>query len=199
MGQERECTLRVARRTIAGKALLEGDHLLFRGPERIKFYFKDLMHVEAREGILKLETASGQAQLVLGTAAQKWADKILHPPSRIAKLGVKPGTAVQLCGRFEDAFARELRDAGAVIAAGRTVPDLLLFPARRAADLEHIPRLAAVLKPAGALWVVYPKGIMAIREVEVIEAGRNAGLKDVKVAAFSPAETALKFVVPRER
>ena len=36
----------------------------------------------------------------------------------------------------------------------------------------------------------------AIREVEVIERGRTAGLKDVKVASFSATHTALKFVIP---
>jgi hypothetical protein len=43
---------------------------------------------------------------------------------------------------------------------------------------------------------VYPKGVKEIREVEVIEAGRAAGLKDIKVCAFSATHTGLKFVFP---
>lgn len=38
-----------------------------------------------------------------------------------------------------------------------------------------------------------------IRAVEVIEAGRAAGLKDTKVARFSSTHTALRFVPPRAR
>jgi hypothetical protein len=55
------------------------------------------------------------------------------------------------------------------------------------------------MNPDGAIWVVYPKGVTAIREIEVLNAGREAGLKDVKVASFSPTHTALKFVVPIEK
>jgi hypothetical protein len=43
---------------------------------------------------------------------------------------------------------------------------------------------------------VYPKGVAAIREIEVIEAGRAAGLKDIKVASFSSTHTALQFALP---
>jgi len=66
-----------------------------------------------------------------------------------------------------------------------------------ALQLERVAKLAAGMQPAGALWVIYPKGKAAIREIDVIEAGRAAGLKDVKVARFSETHTALKFVVPR--
>jgi len=33
----------------------------------------------------------------------------------------------------------------------------------------------------------------------VIAAGRESGLKDVKVVGFSPTHTALKFVIPLEK
>ncbi len=52
------------------------------------------------------------------------------------------------------------------------------------------------MKPAGALWVIYPKGVTAIREIDVIDTGRTAGLKDVNACAFSATHTGLKFVIP---
>ena len=52
------------------------------------------------------------------------------------------------------------------------------------------------LKPDGALWIVYPKGVPEIREMDVLLAGREAGLKDTKVASFSATHTALRFVIP---
>src|SRR5262249_4591293 len=106
--------------------------------------------------------------------------------SRADKLGIKPGLAVRLMGEFEPAFLEEL--SGAVIVEKDA--DVVFFAATAKKDLARI----AKLKPAGALWIVYPKGIAAIREIEVIEAGRAAGLKDVKVARFSATHTALKFV-----
>ena len=55
------------------------------------------------------------------------------------------------------------------------------------------------LAKSGALWIVYPKGKQEIKEVEVIEAGRAAGLVDVKVVKFSETHTALKFVRPKAK
>lgn len=82
-------------------------------------------------------------------------------------------------------------------AAGKGKADLLLFAASKTGELARIAKLKSRLKPGGAIWVVYPKGVAAIREIEVIEAGRAAGLKDTKVARFSETHTALRFSQPR--
>jgi predicted O-methyltransferase YrrM len=77
--------------------------------------------------------------------------------------------------------------------------DLIFLAAEKTSNLAQLRRLAPRLKPNGALWVVYPKGVTDIREIEVIEAGRKAQLKDVKVASFSLTHTGLKFVIPVAR
>src|SRR5215831_1754091 len=110
MGQELECTLRYRRRTLAGKAYLETDHVLFRGEERLKVLLKDLTGVKSDGGILTLDFPGGPAEFELGRAAPKWAERILHPPSRASKLGVKPGLKVRLTGNFEPDFIAELQD-----------------------------------------------------------------------------------------
>jgi hypothetical protein len=189
MGQELDCTLRYRNRTLAGKAYLETAYILFRGEERLKIPFEQLTGVHAAGGVLKLEFAEGPALLELGAAAGKWARKILHPPSRLEKLGVKPGLAIAVEGTLDAEFLREIGE----VAGATAKADLLFFAAQRTADLERVAKLAARLKPRGALWVVYPKGVAAIREIEVIEAGRAAGLKDNKVASFSSTHTALRF------
>jgi hypothetical protein len=194
MGQELECRMHYRRRTLAGKAYLEGDHILFRGEERLKIAVKDLQSVVVQAGVLHLEFPGGPAVLELGAAADKWAHKILHPPSRADKLGIKPGFAVRLAGEFDSGFLDELRDAE--IVTGKVKADLIFFAAPDRQALAQIPKLAGTLKPAGALWVVYPKGVKAIREIEVIDAGRASGLKDTKVASFSTTHTALRFVIP---
>jgi hypothetical protein len=146
----------------------------------------------ASDGVLTLEFTGGPAALELGAAAEKWAHKILHPATRADKLGVKPGLAVRLEGDFDAAFLEELGQTE--IVKGRADLVFALAPDREV--LKRISKLSAELKPEGALWIVYPKGVPAIREIEVIQAGRAAGLKDVKVASFSPTHTALKFVIP---
>ncbi len=191
MGQELDCKLRLGKRTLSGRAHLETDFLLFRGEERLKIAFGDLTGVSAKDGVLKLEFAGGPVALELGKAAEKWAGKILHPPSLLDKLGVKPGTSIAIEGEFASDFLAQLG------AAVKGKADLLFFAASKTAELGRIARLKSRLNPGGAIWVVYPKGVAAIREIEVIEAGRAAGLKDTKVARFSDTHTALRFSQPR--
>jgi hypothetical protein len=195
MGQEAECRMRSGRRSLAGKAYLETDFVLFRGDERVKVALKDLTSVKASAGVLRLEFAGGPLELELGRAAEKWADRILHPRSRLDKLGVSEGTTVRVVGELEVGFAAELEARGAqVVGKGA---EIVFFAAENAGDLKKVGKLAP--SGSGALWVVYPKGAGAIREMDVLEAGRAAGLKDVKVASFSATHTALKFVLPKCR
>ena len=100
MGQEIECRIRYQEQALAGKAYLETDHVLFRGTQRFKVLFKDMKRVQAEGGILRLEFEGGPLDLELGAAAEKWAQKILNPPSRLQKLGVKSGMAVRVVGAF---------------------------------------------------------------------------------------------------
>jgi len=197
MGQERECKLRLGGRTLSGKAHLETDFLLFRGEERLKLRFQDLTGVTAGEGKLRLQYDGGPAVLELGDAAEKWAHKILHPPTLLDKLGVKPGVKLRVVGTLEPEFLREAERAGAAIQA--STPDLIFFGASESPALRRIPKLAAGIEPGCALWVVFPKGVAAIREIEVIGAGRAAGLTDTKVVRFSETHTALRFAAPKGR
>ena len=198
MGQELDCRMKYQRRTLEGRAYLEGDHILFRvlsgGDGRLKIAVKDLQSVVAQGGVLHLDFGGERASLELGTAAEKWADKILNPPTRATKLGIKPGLTVRLVGEFEREFLDELHDLRSV--TGRVKADLIFLAAPDRGALAQIPKLVATLRPAGALWVIYPKGVKVIREIEVLDAGRGAGVKDTKVASFSPTHTALRFVIP---
>lgn len=197
MGQEVECTMRYRERQVAGKAQLESDYVLFRGGEdRLKVPFKELTGVTAAAGVLRLEFAGGPAELELGKAAEKWAGKILNPPTRADKLGLKPGLTALLVGQFDKEFVQEVAARGVVSATARQKADIIFCLVERTADLSQTAEVARGMKPDGALWIVFPKGLKTIREIEVIEAGRAAGLKDIKVASFSSTHTALKFAVP---
>ncbi len=193
MGQELECRARFHGRSMEGRAQLETDFILFQGPERIKVGFCELTGVKAQGGVLRLEFAGGPAELELGAATEKWARKILNPRSRMEKLGVKAGLAVRLVGEFPPDFGNEIKERQAVAVTNGTC-DLLFVAATKSADLAQIRKRKAELKPGGALWVVYPKSVPEIREVEVIQMGRAAGMKDVKVVRFSPTHTGLKFM-----
>jgi len=121
-------------------------------------------------------------------------DKVSDKPL-LEKLGVKPDMVVVIEGIRDTAFLKSLRDAGAVIAKWRARDaDLIFLAAAREGDLSQIASLKVGLAPNGALWVVRPRGVKEITEAQVMKAGLDAGLVDVKVVRFSDSHTAEKFV-----
>jgi hypothetical protein len=198
MGNELKCTVRFGKEVSEGKALLETSEVLFRGEFRLKIPFASIKSAKAIDGELRLETANGLAIFEIGPAAEKWCEKILHPKTRIEKIGVKPGAKVSLLGNFERDFFDELRSVAGTVSKERVAADsdTIFFAADSLKELSSVAKIAKSVRGATALWIVYPKGQKVITENDVIAAGRKTGLKDVKVVGFSSTHTALKFVIP---
>lgn len=115
------------------------------------------------------------------------------------KLGIRPGMRVALLGVDDAAFLALLADRTSDVTAGWPKPDtdVVLLGADTTADLAPLASLATMIRPAGAIWVVSRKGRDAtLRDVEVMDAGREAGLVDNKVASFSDTHTSLRLVIP---
>ena len=140
------------------------------------------------------------ATFELGKAAEHWANKIKNPKTLLDKLGVKPDSRISVVD-VDDASFRALLRARETDASDGPAhdSDLIVFQARALEDLDRLPKLAESLKPNGGIWVVAPKGGQEPREAQVLEAGKRAGLVDVKVARFSDTHTAHKFVIPVAR
>jgi hypothetical protein len=201
MGNEAKCVARFGKQQSEGKALLEMSEILFRGDFRLKIPFSSIKSARAVDGELRVQAPEGLAIFELGAAAAKWCDKILHPKSRLEKLGVKPGAKVSLLGDFEEGFLQELSEQTNAATKNKLAADSewIFLAANSQKELAQASKLAKSLKGAAALWIVYPKGRKEITENDVLTAGRKAGLKDVKVVGFSATHTALKFVIPIER
>ena len=198
MGSEVVCRVHFGKQKSEGKALLETSEILFRGDFRLKIPFATIKSAKAVDGELRLQSPEGLAVFHLGPAAEKWCDKILHPKSRIEKLGVKPGAKVSLLGEFAAEFLAEVRALTKSVSNGKVAVDSewIFFAAESKPDLAGLSELSKSMKGTTALWIVYPKGQKQITENDVLAAGRKAGLKDVKVVGFSATHTGLKFVIP---
>jgi hypothetical protein len=201
MGLEATCDATLDGETSRGQALLETTELLFRGAFRARVPLREIRSAKVEGGRLEVTWRGGSLALELGAAsAAKWAEKIRNPPSRLDKLGVKPGSRIALVGdfTFDSTFESDLAKRGALVAdKARTPVDVLFYAPTKRADLERIAALAKRLDPAGALWIVRPKGKdTAVTESDTRRAGLSAGLVDVKVAAFSATHTSEKFVIP---
>jgi hypothetical protein len=201
MGNEVKCKARFGEEVSEGKALLETTELLFRGGFRLKIPFASIKSAKAVDGELRLKTADGLAVFELGAAAEKWRDKILHPKSRIEKLGIRPGAKVALLRKFDADFRDELKLLAGLVTRDKVAADAeaIFFAAESQKELSQVAKIAKSVKGAAELWIVYPKGQKNITENDVIAAGRKTGLKDVKVVGFSATHTALKFVIPLDK
>jgi hypothetical protein len=116
----------------------------------------------------------------------------------IDKLGVKPGQKIAVLGVESAEFLTDLGARVPEYSRGKRLngADLIFFSAEAAADLAQLSSLGRSIQKDGAIWVVYPKGQKHIREIDVITAGKAAGLTDNKVCSFSATHTALRFCVP---
>ena len=202
MGLEAVCTATFGHEHGEGHARLETAELRFRGPFRLKIPFVAIRRAEAARGVLTVTFSGGVATFDLGKAAETWALKIRCPKPLIDKIGVKPRMRVALVGAYEGARDQAFWDAlghRATIRAGRSTRakvEMVLCFAGTAAELDRLAALRDRIVDAGSIWVVYPKGVKVIREIEVIAAGKRHGLVDVKIASFSESHSAMKLVIP---
>jgi hypothetical protein len=202
MGNEVQGAVRTGKERHEGKVLLETNEIIFRGPDyRLKIAFGEIRGVDAAKGELRVQSQDGVRIFEVGPVAEKWREKILHPKTRVQKLGVKTGTLVRLVGAFGLDFVKELKASKVEIiqANGSGVFENTFFAVDAWNSLAALTKYARRMKGAEALWVVYAKGKKEITESDVLNTGRKAGLKDIKVVGFSSTHTALKFVLPVEK
>lgn len=198
MGTVVEGTVTVGGQKVNCKADFASDHVTFSGGRRGEVPYSKVEVVGTARGVLKLRVDGALMEFPLGSKVERIAAKVRKPPTLMDKLGVKPGLSVANVGVEAKEFAVELAKAAPDATKGepgRPV-DLLFLAVRGRDELDRIAPMVRLVKPDGGLWVVYPKGRRDIRESDVLEAGRAAGLKDVKVARVNADLTALRFVRP---
>jgi hypothetical protein len=118
------------------------------------------------------------------------------------KLGIRPGMRVALIDIDDDAIRGRIAERTSDVAEGWPEPDtdIVLIGAETIDALAPLETLATRIRSNGAIWVVSRKGKAAtLRDVDVIEAAKVAGLVDNKVASFSATHTALRLVIPVAR
>jgi hypothetical protein len=199
MGAETACAVTVNGQVTTAKARIETQTLQIRGNTlKLDVPFARMKKVAARNGSLSITHAGGTLSLALGSAAEKWLEKILRPRSRLTKLGVRADWRATVVGHVETEFVEELRGTIATLSVGRVLKDAdaIFVGVARPADLARVPLVKSAMKPAGAVWLIRPKGNTEVTEQMVMAAGKAAGLVDVKVVGFSSTHSALKFVIP---
>ena len=124
----------------------------------------------------------------------------------VRKLGFEHGMRVHYCGAPEGfaALVGELPDGVRVLRRPADDLDLaMLFVTRRRALERGLAVLHPRLRPAGMIWVAWPKRASKVptdvSEDVVRDVALPRGLVDVKVCAIDDVWSALKLVIRRER
>jgi hypothetical protein len=115
------------------------------------------------------------------------------------KLGIRPGMRVALVDIDDPDIRAQIAARTTDLTDGWPAPDtdVVLFGADTWEALAPLRELAALIRPNGAIWVVSHKGSKAtLRDVEVMAAGKAAGLVDNKVVSFDDTRTSLRLVIP---
>jgi len=118
------------------------------------------------------------------------------------KLGIRPGMRVAFIDVTDPDIRAQVRERTTDLTEGWPVPDtdIVLLGADSLDALEPLADLSTLIRPNGAIWVVSRKGAArTLRDVDVIDAARSAGLVDNKIAAFSATHTAMRLVIPVAR
>jgi hypothetical protein len=183
----------------AGRLLLETDELIFRGAARLVVPLREITHAEEREGWLEVAHPGGLARFDLGKHAIGWANAITNPRTLIDKLDIRPDARVGVAGIDDVDFLEKLRARTDDIVDVEEAEELdtIIWATDDPDALDRIAEMRQRIRTDGAIWVVTPKGVPAIKGAVVIDAGRAAGLVDVKSARFSETHTAHRFVIPK--
>jgi hypothetical protein len=201
MGLEADCRAEWAAQAGEGRAQLETDALRFKGTFRLSIPLRDVKRALARNGALTVTFGRDKAVFHLGTQAERWADKILHPPGVLEKLGVKPEMNVAVVGPADDALLESMRARTSRLQIGRprAGSEMIFLFATAPGDLARLKALRDKIAPDGSIWTVWPKGRPALKEDHVRAVARDVGLVDVKVCSLSERLSGLKLMILRAR
>jgi len=153
MGLETQCTLERDRRKVVGRALLESDHIAFRGrTQNARFLLSDVSHVEVDGDVLVLTHRDGAARLHLRAGmAATWMARIRNPRSLLDKLGVRAGMRVAVIGVDDPDFLRQLAErVGRYDAAAVPSTDVIVLGVDDVAELDVLASLRERLRKRAA-------------------------------------------------
>lgn len=142
---------------------------------------------------LVVRRGSKTATFDVGAKAEKWADKVVNPPTRATKLGLKSGSKVLLRGGLEDSFAQELSAHGLVSVKSVKTCDIAFVKLNKAADFKVFDSVASSCATGVHIWAIWPKGIEAVGQGQVIGRAREHGMGPGKKISFDETCTAMRF------
>ena len=124
---------------------------------------------------------------------EKWADKILHPPTLGTKLGLKTGLRYWVRGELDPGLSEELDQVGLEPAKGPKSCELVFVFLNSQPDLKKLDAALKSVKTKTHVWAIWPKGTKEIPQSAVIAEARKHGIGPGKGIAFDDVRSAMRF------
>ena len=196
MGLEAKVVARQGQNVVEGRLFLDSRALSFRSKE-LKWSVDLGPKVQADVARGQLTVREGRKKIIfeIGEKAQRWADKILNPPSRMTKLGVKAEQKCWLSKGFNKEFRDELKQQGASITRQPDACDLAFCFIADRTRLDQLEEVVNQLSVGTNVWVVWPKGVTGISRSEVMEEARSLGMGPSKTASFDDEHSSMRYAV----
>lgn len=194
MGLEIKTRARHKQNKALGKLHLDSRSISFSSP-KLKWSVElgETVKATAVDGWLVVQAGRDKAEFEIGAAANKWVDKILNPPSRLEKLGVKRRMKFWMDGEFSVDFMVELTHCEAVRVKKLKDCQLAFLRLTHRDGLGKLIAVAQQLPFKINIWVVWPKGVAEITQADVMQTAASSGMGPSKTASFDDRHSSLRF------
>lgn len=198
MGLETKTFCKTANKQATGNLHLDSKELSFRSKEiKWSVLLGPKTKAKADGDLLVVSNGRKKASFKIEKNIDRWVDKILNPPSRSQKLGIKEGSAIFLSTGFPKSFVDELKQAG-----GRRVNkiencNLAIAKIKDRQALKVFESLSDELPKGVNIWLVWPKGSAAITQGDVMSAAKSLGFGPSKTAAFDDSHSSMRFAAKK--
>lgn len=194
MGLELNTTATIGRKKFEGKLYLDSKFITFKS-QAFGWSAELARPIEASAAKDRLMVAQDGTKVAfdVGSKASRWVEKILNPPTRITKLGVKPGQRLWLSAGFDKPFRDELKQSGATLKRKIEQSDLAFWRVRDREQLAEFDDLSQRIPDGINLWIVWDKGSQAIGQTDVMQSAQQRGWGPSKTAAFDETLSSMRF------
>ncbi len=194
MGLEIRTNAILGKKKFQGQLHLDSKTLSFRGPDlKWEQQLCGQFTVFERAGVLHFQSGREKIAFEVGKTTNTWVEKILNPPDRLKKLGIKPNTSVWLSTGFDKRFRDELKAIGVKVIRKIEKCHVAFWNVASREQLVDFQELVEDLPVGINIWVVWPKGSDAIRQRDVMETTKAHGFGPSKTASFDATHSSMRY------
>jgi hypothetical protein len=195
MGLETKCTCRSDGKEHIGKLHLDSNEITYSAPGfRWKASLTPPLKANVSGEWLQVGSGKNIIAFEVGQKADAWLSKILQPPNRSKKLGLKPEMKCCLVGRFDVDFVRELELAGIQLGTQTNGCDVAIVLLEAQKDFKKLEQTIEGVPAKTNVWIVWPKGVNLISQEDVLTFAADRGMGPSKACSFDARLTAMRFM-----